>query len=169
MYVTDETSHEDMSPLKDAAWANMPNILVTEETSHDDMSPLNEDAPQNIVLMSVTCETSHDDMSPLNEEAVSNMPDMSVIFETSHDDMSPWNDVVSRNIRDMSVTRERSGVSVARYAMLEAPRNASCIVAHLMPPHCSIDISLAALVVFPPRCIRAKSPDIRMVWLPGVV
>ena len=104
-----------------------------------------------------------------NEEAPSNIPDMSMADETSHSDMSPLKDVALRNIPDMSVTRERSGESAALYIMLEAPANASRIVVHWIPPHLSIDTSLAAFVWSPPSCILEKFPDIPTVWSPGVV
>ena len=45
MLVTDETSHAEMSPLKDSALENMPYMSVTDETSHAEMSPLKDLAP----------------------------------------------------------------------------------------------------------------------------
>ena len=125
-------------------------------------------APSNMPDMSVADETSQPEMFWLKEEAPLNIPDMSAIFETSHDEMSPLKDVALRNIPDMSVTPERSGESVAKYAMFVAPANASRIVSHCIPPHWSIETSLAALAVSPPRCIREKFPYILMVWSPGV-
>ena len=92
---------------------------------------------------------------------------MSVALVTSQDEMAPLKDAALRNIPDMSVTRERPGASVAEYAMLAAPANASRIVLHRMPPHWSIDTSLAALAASPPRCILEKFPDIPTVWSPG--
>ena len=45
MPVTPETSHSEMSPLKEAAPANILDMSVTPETSHSEMSPLKEAAP----------------------------------------------------------------------------------------------------------------------------
>ena len=42
MLVTEDTSQEDRSPLKEVASANIPYMLVTEETSQEDRSPLKE-------------------------------------------------------------------------------------------------------------------------------
>ena len=74
-------------------------------------------------------------------------------------------EAASQNMPPMSVTLDRSGESVALYAMLAAPRKAEAID-HLMSPHCPIDRS--ALVELPSRYIRVKSPDMETVWLPGV-
>ena len=49
MVVTEETSQEDMSPLKEDASANIWDMVVTEETSHEEMSPLKEEAPRNML------------------------------------------------------------------------------------------------------------------------
>ena len=45
-------------------------MLVTEETSHEEMSWLKEMAYWNIRVMSVTKETSHEEMSWLKETAL---------------------------------------------------------------------------------------------------
>ena len=58
--------------------------------------------------------------------------------------MSPLKRAASSNMPDMSVTRERSGVSVATYAMFADPAKADSMVVHEAPPHWSIDASLAA-------------------------
>ena len=39
MLVTADTSHADMSWLKDCAYANIPYMLVTADTSHDPIGP----------------------------------------------------------------------------------------------------------------------------------
>ena len=44
MLVTLDTSHLEMSLLKDNAKKNMPFMLVTPDTSHLEMSQLNDDA-----------------------------------------------------------------------------------------------------------------------------
>ena len=56
----------------------MPDIPVTEETSQEERSPLKEEASKNMTLMSVTDETSQDERSPSKAVALPNMLDMSV-------------------------------------------------------------------------------------------
>ena len=87
---------------------------------------------RNIESMSVTLETFHPEMSPLKLVAFRNIESMSVTVETSHPEMSPLKLVAFRNIESMSVTPDRSGVSVALYTMLDAPRNADL---HGRPRH----------------------------------
>ena len=96
-----------------------------------------------------------------------NISDMSVIRETSQDEILPLKEEAPSNIPDMSVTLDRSGESVARYAMFVAPANASRIVIHWMLPHWSMDMILRALDSSPPRCIREKFPSILIVCSPG--
>ena len=69
MLVTLETSHLDISPLKDGAEKNMLCISVTLDTSHLERSPLNDDAVgtlyvSNKLFISVTRDTSHDPIGP---------------------------------------------------------------------------------------------------------
>ena len=69
MSVTEDTFQEEMSPLKDVAPANMPNIFVTEETSQLFRGWLKDVAPANMPNMPVTEDTSHAEILPLNLEA----------------------------------------------------------------------------------------------------
>ena len=55
---------------------------------------------------------------------------MSVTVDTSQSERSPLNEEAPKNIKDVSVTPERSGASVAPYAIPDAPSNADSIVAH---------------------------------------
>ena len=64
MSVTRDTSHLEMSPLKDLASLNMPFIVVTLDTSHFEMSPLKEFSRTNNPRMSVTLDTSHSAIGP---------------------------------------------------------------------------------------------------------
>jgi hypothetical protein len=48
----------------------MANISLDDDTFHDDKSPLKEDAKANIPCIFVTLETSQEDRSPLKAEAV---------------------------------------------------------------------------------------------------
>ena len=47
----------------------MPLMVVTLDTSHLEMSPLKDDASQNICTMFVTLDTSHFERSVLNDDA----------------------------------------------------------------------------------------------------
>jgi hypothetical protein len=69
MSVTDETFHEDMSPVNEVAWLNILAVLVTDDTSQLDKSELKPKAPSNMDVRSVAPETSHPDKSPLNDAA----------------------------------------------------------------------------------------------------
>ena len=89
------------------------------------------------------------EMSPLKEVALRNIPAMSATEETFHDERSPSKEVASPNMNLMLVTPDRSGESVARYAMLSAPSNAFSMVVHPAPPHCSIDSSWDAFGISP--------------------
>ena len=48
MSSTLETSHIEMSPLKEPANANISDMVVTLDTFHREMPPLNDPAPQNM-------------------------------------------------------------------------------------------------------------------------
>ena len=114
-------------------------MSVTEETSQDDMSRL-KDAARSMLDMSVTLETSHEPMSPLNDLAPLNIPDMSVTLETSHPERSPSKDFAPSNIRAVLVTPERSGTSVALLTMLAAPEKAQLRSFHWWSPHWSSEM-----------------------------
>ena len=58
----------------------------------------------------------------------------------------------------MEETPERSGAPVARYTMLPALLKAPSIVVQVMFPHCSIDLSLAALAESAARLMRPSPP-----------
>ena len=88
---------------------------------------------------------------------------MSVTEETSHPERSPLKDWAEKNILDMSVTNDRSGASVARYTIFDAPLNACLMDSHCISPHCSIDCSFRALVPSPDKSIFVKSPDMLTV------
>ena len=93
--------------------------------------------------MSVAPETFQDDMSPWKALAASNIRFMSVTCETSQVERLPLKLVANLNISEMSVTADRSGASVARYTMFDAPLNAPLIDSQRMSPHCSIDCSFS--------------------------
>ena len=66
---------------------------------------------------------------------------------------------------DMPATPERSGMSVARYSMFDAPSNAEFIEEDSwMEPCWSIDCSLCASGWLPSE-ILVKSPYMRTVWV----
>ena len=74
---------------------------------------------------------------------------MSVTDVVFHAERSPPNkeeaeEEAPANILCMSVTPDRSGASVALYAMFEAPLNAMRMVDHVALPHWSIDASFWA-------------------------
>ena len=106
------------------------------------MSPLKE-LPWNTRLVSVTCETFQPERLALKE--------------------------VSRNMEFMEATPERSGVSAASYAMLDAPRNAPSIVVQVMFPHWSMDRSLSFSAwegrLF--MLMLSSPPVMATVWLPA--
>ena len=58
MSLAAETSQEEMSPSKEAAFWNAPIMLVTDETSQEEMSPSKEEAPWNMWRMLVTSDRS---------------------------------------------------------------------------------------------------------------
>ena len=70
--------------LNDSASRNMLSMLITLDTSHFEMSRLKNVASENIRLMSVTLDTSHFEMSPVKDTAPRNMSLMSVTRDTSH-------------------------------------------------------------------------------------
>ena len=79
--------------LNDFALRNMADMSSTLETSHIEMSPLKEPANTNISNMMVTLDTSHFEISPLKEPEYANMPDMVVTLDTSHLERSPLKEV----------------------------------------------------------------------------
>ena len=121
----------------------MERMLVTDETFQSLRGRSKAEAPWNMERMLVTDETFQVEMSPLKEEALS-------------------------NIRSVRETPERSGVSVAAYTMLEASRNASCILIHSMSPHWSMDASLLGVPPVAPRIILERSPVIDTWYSPEV-
>ena len=76
MLKTDETSQEEMVPLKLEALANMPNMSVTREVFQMSRSWLKVEALANMRPILVTDETFQPEMSPLKSSALSNMLDM---------------------------------------------------------------------------------------------
>ena len=64
MLMTFDTSHLEISTLKDDAPRNIPNVFVTLDTSHCDTSALNDVAPANMRAMLVTRETSQFPIGP---------------------------------------------------------------------------------------------------------
>ena len=116
MLSTDETFQEERFELKADAELNMLDMSSTDETSQELRVWLKAAAPENMLPMSVTDETSQAETLPLNTAAPENMP-------------------------DMSMTLERSGESVARYSMREAPKNAFSRKRHLVAPQLSRDTS----------------------------
>ena len=86
--VTLDTSHFEMSPLKDVS-ENMPVISVTLDTSHFEMSLLNDVARVNIKVMSATLDTSHFERSPMNDVARVNIKVMPMTLDTSHSAIDP--------------------------------------------------------------------------------
>merc|ERR1719174_3024027 len=116
MSSTLDTSHLEMSPLKDNTPASMPSMLVTLDTSHLEMSPLNNDASNNMRCILVTLDTSHLEMSPLNDDALKNILCILVTLDTSHFERSPLKSCApstgfpdsSTNNLLMSVTAETS-------------------------------------------------------------
>ena len=123
----------------------MLSMSVTAETFQESRGWSKEAAPSNMLFMLVTFETSQESRGWSKEAAPSNMLFMSSTDETSQLEMSPSKEVAPSNMPDMSVTPDRSGASVALYAMLEAPRNAFAIEGHSISPHRSIDRSCGAL------------------------
>ena len=95
--------------------------------------------------MSVIPETFQDDMSPLKARAIANMLLMSVTEETFQLERLPLKRRANMNISEVSVTADRSGASVARYTIFDAPLNAPLIDSQRMSPHCSIDCSFSEL------------------------
>ena len=71
------------------------------------------------------------------------------------------------NMPDMSVTPDRSGASVALYAILKAPRNASFMLDHPASPHESMEASVSAVEPAAPRFILARSPAMDTRYSPG--
>ena len=67
-------------------------MFVTFDTSHHDISLLKDIADQNMLLISVTFDTSHVDMPLLNTLVLANVPDMSVALDVSHLDTSALKD-----------------------------------------------------------------------------
>ena len=164
MLVTLETSHADMSPLKSAS-RNIYDMLVTLETSHPETSPV-KSASRNIYDMSVTLGVFHPEMSTSCWlKASANIYDISVTLEASHPDMFMFTGADNLkafwNIDDMSVTPDRSGVSgAATCTMRSAPLNADSMDVHDMLPHCTMWVSLSALLEVPSASrIRVRSPD----------
>ena len=149
MSVTDETSQPERGWSKEVAPSNMPNMLVAEETSQSLRGWSKEVAPENMLPMLMTEETSQSLRGWSKEVAPRNMPLMSVTEETSQEERSPSNEEASKNMSLMSVTPDRSGASVARYAMLAVPSNIPSMVVHSVPPHCSIDSSWDAFGISP--------------------
>ena len=168
MSVTCETFQSLRSRLKERAKVNMLDMSSTCETSHPERGLLNSPALWNMEIILVTLETSHPERSPLKSPAPWNMPDMSVTPETFHEERSPLKSSAKENMESMSVTLDRSGASVARYSMLEAPRNADSIVVHSMSPHCSMDCSFGASGEVKVKRIFSRPPVMLIVWVPGV-
>ena len=62
--ITFDTSHFEMSPLKDVALLNMLFVVVTLDTSHFEMSPINRVAYEKRVFMLPMLDTSHSAIGP---------------------------------------------------------------------------------------------------------
>ena len=89
MLVTFDTSHLEMSMLKDCALKNIVSMLVTRDTFHLEMSALKDCALENILYMLTTLDTSHLEMSVLKDFALSNIDSMLVTRDTSHSPIGP--------------------------------------------------------------------------------
>ena len=142
MSVTPETSQEEMSPLKEEASLNMTFISVTDEVFQEEMSPLKEEAPSNMNCILDTSETFQDEMLPLKEEA-------------------------PRNIECMSETPDRSGTSVARYSMFDAPLNMPSMLDHSMSPHWSTCFNSSGVLTPAVGYRRLIESAIMMRYWPG--
>ena len=62
--MTCDTSHFEISPLKDLVLPNNPCMLVTRDTFHFERSPWKLVLPKNSELMSVTSDTSQSPIGP---------------------------------------------------------------------------------------------------------
>ena len=88
---------------------------------------------------------------------------MSVTEETSQSARSQSKSSAERNMPDVSVTALRSGRSMARHFMFDAPLNASFMDIQDASPHCTSAVTFAALRLSLPSHILLKSPDIETV------
>ena len=84
MVLTLDTSHFQISALKDFAFKNMECMLVTLDTSHLEMSALKDCAFKNIDCMSVTLDTFHLEISASKALMSLNNPVISSTLDTSH-------------------------------------------------------------------------------------
>ena len=106
MSVTLDTSHLEISPLKDVVSRNIRLMLVIFVTSHSLIGPLNFPS-ENMSVILTTCDTSHLAISPSNRFAFENIPSMSVTLDTSHLETSLLKFVLAKMFV-MSVTLDTS-------------------------------------------------------------
>ena len=86
----------------------MKSTLVVRDTSHSEISPLKDRAPPNIERILVTCDTSQLEISLLNNAALENMTSILVARDTSHFETSALKARLPLKIEDMSLTLDTS-------------------------------------------------------------
>ena len=110
--VVRDTSHFEISPLKDRAPLNMYSILVVRDTSHSEISALKACASENMECILVVRDTFHFEISQLKDRAPLKIQDMSLTLDTSHAQIGPCSPLgqlpVSEDWRHAETPRLRS-------------------------------------------------------------